>query len=389
MAEKREKSISKDNMFGTTKSKMSFFERIQSFFGRKRKKALPEARMEKKENIYLQGNNDKSIEEKDFLNSLKVNNPVKNYLFETLDGAIQQYLFSYIFLSEKGNPSSYAALTNVAGEIVQGPSNRAQEASFLNALRESNGFNIMQQIGNNIVDSNSLENINQQGNAGFYHVMTKEWKKSGLESDMRLYINPTRKNLIELVGEIVQRNGNSPLYLKFESDNQMMQSAAIGRGRNEKIVIYSDGIDGGNFRRMVDILNQIKKEKPYLFDNCKVFNPFMKTVDGVAGYARNPKTSIYNRLDGKKSSIAKSYNCFLAEALEESTDKVLKDITDSDAIPKFGTLTKAEKLKMLLEESPDILITSIKEYLIECQKNNSVLDIKGVESRAQDINRLH
>ena len=80
-----------------------------------------------------------------------------------MKGAIQQYLYAYIIHAEKGNPNSYCALTSIAGKIEPGKSHKAEESMFLNFLRNSKRYHIMQQQGNGqIVDSNQIRSREKQ-----------------------------------------------------------------------------------------------------------------------------------------------------------------------------------------------------------------------------------
>lgn len=352
--------------------KRTLIEKIQDFFNRSKLKALPEPAKQR------EADNKKSINASDaeytktgeearrqaFIEKIHANYQEKQpvqYSIKTVEGAIQQFLNAYVYESAKGDSSVYSILTGLGGRVEQERFNPIAENLFLNNLKKNKQFN-----------------IKNQHNA-FYHIYNKEWQQAGLDIDTRLYLNPTRENLIPMVEEILKRNGNNPIYLKLETEAQMQQKAMKNEGRSEKIVIYANGGKDGNLGRIGQILTQIKNEKPEIFKGCEYINPFMKNIDGIASYAPSPNTSNFIRLDGQTVNVSKSYNSFLAEALEESMNQALNDIAMSRKINGFDQLSRTQQVQKLLETSPDKIILPMKRYLAQCQRNNPILDIKGIE----------
>lgn len=352
--------------------KRTLIEKIQAFFNRSKLKALPEPAKQR------EADNKKSINASDaeytktgeearrqaFIEKIHANYQEKQpvqYSIKTVEGAIQQFLNAYVYESARGDSSVYSILTGLGGRVEQKRFNPIAENLFLNNLKQNKQFN-----------------IKNQHNA-FYHIYNKEWQQAGLDIDTRLYLNPTRENLIPMVEEILKRNGNNPIYLKLETEAQMQQKAMKNEGRSEKIVIYANGGKNGNLGRIGQILTQIKNEKPEIFKGCEYMNPFMKNIDGIASYAPSPNTSNFIRLDGQTVNVSKSYNSFLAEALEESMNQALNDIAMSRKINGFDQLSRTQQVQKLLETSPDKIILPMKRYLAQCQRNNPILDIKGIE----------
>lgn len=352
--------------------KRTLIEKIQAFFNRSKLKALPEPAKQR------EADNKKSINASDaeytktgeearrqaFIEKIHANYQEKQpvqYSTKTVEGAIQQFLNAYVYESARGDSSVYSILTGLGGRVEQKRFNPIAENLFLNNLKQNKQFN-----------------IKNQHNA-FYHIYNKEWQQAGLDIDTRLYLNPTRENLIPMVEEILKRNGNNPIYLKLETEAQMQQKAMKNEGRSEKIVIYANGGKDGNLGRIGQILTQIKNEKPEIFKGCEYMNPFMKNIDGIASYAPSPNTSNFIRLDGQTVNVSKSYNSFLAEALEESMNQALNDIAMSRKINGFDQLSRTQQVQKLLETSPDKIILPMKRYLAQCQRNNPILDIKGIE----------
>lgn len=352
--------------------KRTLIEKIQAFFNRSKLKALPEPAKQR------EADNKKSINVSDaeytktgeearrqaFIEKIHANYQEKQpvqYSIKTVEGAIQQFLNAYVYESARGDSSVYSILTGLGGRVEQERFNPIAENLFLNNLKQNKQFN-----------------IKNQHNA-FYHIYNKEWQQAGLDIDTRLYLNPTRENLIPMVEEILKRNGNNPIYLKLETEAQMQQKAMKNEGRSEKIVIYANGGKDGNIGRIGQILTQIKNEKPEIFNGCEYMNPFMKNIDGIASYAPSPNTSNFIRLDGQTVNVSKSYNSFLAEALEESMNQALNDIAMSRKINGFDQLSRTQQVQKLLETSPDKIILPMKRYLAQCQRNNPILDIKGIE----------
>lgn len=352
--------------------KRTLIEKIQAFFNRSKLKALPEPAKQR------EADNKKSINASDaeytkngeearrqaLIEKIHANYQEKQpvqYSIKTVEGAIQQFLNAYVYESARGDSSVYSILTGLGGRVEQERFNPIAENLFLNNLKQNKQFN-----------------IKNQHNA-FYHIYNKEWQQAGLDIDTRLYLNPTRENLIPMVEEILKRNGNNPIYLKLETEAQMQQKAMKNEGRSEKIVIYANGGKDGNLGRIGQILTQIKNEKPEIFKGCEYMNPFMKNIDGIASYAPSPNTSNFIRLDGQTVNVSKSYNSFLAEALEESMNHALNDIAMSRKINGFDQLSRTQQVQKLLETSPDKIILPMKRYLAQCQRNNPILDIKGIE----------
>ena len=288
------------------------------------------------------------------------------YPLNTVEGAIQQFLNAYAYETQRQNDDVYSILTSIGGKVEHGRSNQQEESAFLSELKQKNQINI----------------INQ--NNAFFHLQTKSWIQKRLPINTRLYINPKRQNLIPMVREIIKKNGEKPLYLKFESDNQIQQKALRNNGRSEKIVIYANNNEKyGNLGTIGKILTTIKAENPELFDGCEYMNPFMKNIPSICSYAIDPATSRYVSLDGRNIEISKSYNTFLAKALEESLDHALADIEKSGKINGFNGFNKGQQVRMMLESSPQSIVVPMKRYLAQCQKNNPALEIKGLEKNTQ------
>ena len=66
--------------------------------------------------------------------------------------------------------------------------------------------------------------------------------------------------------------------------------------------------------------------------------------------------------------------------IEESMNQALHDIVKSGKIKNFDKMNRTQQVTVLLEQSPEKIIMPMKKYLTQCQKNNPVLDIKGIET---------
>ena len=60
-------------------------------------------------------------------------------------------------------------------------------------------------------------------------------------------------------------------------------------------------------------------------------------------------------------------------------NQALNDIAMSGKINGFDQLSRTQQVQKLLETSPDKIILPMKRYLAQCQRNNPILDIKGIE----------
>ena len=143
---------------------LPFFKKVKQLFKKEKNLTLPSGVKQKLEHAdSSQLLKTLDLERKNFVEPLKHNARIKNYPFSSLKGAIQQYLYAYIIHAEKGNPNSYCALTSIAGKIEPGKSHKAEESMFLNFLRNSKRYHIMQQQGNGqIVDSNQIRSREKQ-----------------------------------------------------------------------------------------------------------------------------------------------------------------------------------------------------------------------------------
>lgn len=286
------------------------------------------------------------------------------YNFNTVEGAIQQYISSYIQGAKKGFIDSrphYQALIEIAGEQQKGQSNIKQQEAMINQLTKKKYIIQEQKNGN--------------GETTFFHIRNNEYLKNKMTEDIRLYLNPKRANAVLLANEIIKKMGNNPIYLKLQADQQMDII-----GRSEKIVIFTNkqlGKNGvTNVNQVISAINQIKKEKPNLFKGCENVNPFLKKIEGVAAIAQHPKNSVYIKSDGKTLQIPPSYNSLLAEALNESVEMATNELTNG--VESYQNITLDKKLESLLQADPAKLATTVKKYLQQCQNRNSDLDIKGL-----------
>jgi len=86
----------------------------------------------------------------------------------------------------------------------------------------------------------------------------------------RLYLSPKMENIAELSSEMVSRHNakNLPCYFKF----------CINGNDNDRIVLYSEV---ANADKHLQVLDEIRKEKPYLFEGMNK-NPLWADIDNVA-----------------------------------------------------------------------------------------------------------
>ena len=347
--------------------------REKGFFRRQKAKALPEPTIQKIQPA-------QAVQTKEKVHQAPILEKKKEeprYPFNSLEWAIQEFLYSYLYENETGYCNEYSALVNLCGK-------NAPEYERGDKVAESN---LLSELNNN-----PQYTVLNQNNA-FRHVMTKAWDQSKLKIDTRFYLNPKRENLIPLVREILKRNEGKPLYLKFETEDLMEKKLQQRKGRNEKIVIYTNKGESGNAGRIAEMISQIKQEQPQLFVDTQYMNPFMKSLDNGIAYSNSSYTKQYTRINGRRSEVSNSYNSILAEALGESMNAALHEIATSGRRPGFEQLDKFKQLSILLEESPREIVEPMKRYLTICQRNNPVLNIKGIddekdiENRPQSIER--
>ena len=347
--------------------------REKGLFRRQKAKALPEPTIQKIQPTQAVQTK-KKVHQAPILEEKKEE---PRYPFNSLEWAIQEFLYSYLYENETGYCDEYSALVNLCGknapEYERG--DKVAESNLLSELNNDPQYTVLNQ------------------NNAFRHVMTKAWDQSKLKIDTRFYLNPKRENLIPLVREILKRNEGKPLYLKFETEDLMEKSCNKENVEMKKIVIYTNKGESGNAGRIAEMISQIKQEQPQLFVDAQYMNPFMKSLDNGIAYSNSSYIKQYTRINGRRSEVSNSYNSILAEALGESMNAALHEIATSGRRPGFEQLDKFKQLSILLEESPREIVEPMKRYLIICQRNNPVLNIKGIddekniENRPQSIER--
>lgn len=124
-----------------------------------------------------------------------------------------------------------------------------------------------------------------------------------------------------------------------------------------------------------------------LYLNCKREN--VAVLNGNIMYAKEPTLDEYIGIDGRITKIAKSYNSLLAAALNDCYYTSISDIVAKDYY--LASKTQGMKyddsmaytffaLEDVLEDpfKKKQLIEGMKNKLQICMKNNTVLDIKGM-----------
>lgn len=290
-----------------------------------------------------------------------------------IDGAIEQYLYSLISLKmENQNITSYRALTEACAfmDRYNPGRNKETENILLNNIKNNDKYRLL------------IQKQQNTGLAVYYHIA----KGKAAKYVGRIYLNCKRENVALLVNSLINEfNDLDSFYLKFVSDNKMQE-----RGRTDRIVIFVPN-NKEEDKKLEKCIYKLQSERPELFADETANNPFLESRGNVM-YALQPDTEQYVTLSGRIEIIAKSYNTFLAKALEESYLKAINEIVaqDNQLYEKFGGMINNNSINNTLNILENImnnsnkeliLIEKIKSNLRICQQNNKCLRIKGINER--------
>lgn len=297
----------------------------------------------------------------------------------TVDFAIEQFIAAMQYKYEQGNNvSAYSALISLSSldNTFEG-NNASNQAAFLNNVRSR------------VYSKNMNESVqsDRNGTPAFYHFYTKPL----IKHDSRVYLNCKQENVALLADKLATNLGDSKYYFKFGA-------AETKSRRSEQFVFYiDDSKDTGEFTRVINCIEKVKKENPELLEGSENVNPFMKTYNGYIAYAPEVKDPNYVGLDGRQKQIDPSYNTLLSEALNESTVDALQKIcaTKYDLAEKTfgmriddisGFLATGAISEIL--HNPEYLrevIKEVKQDLITLSACNPQLDIKGIPNRQEQM----
>lgn len=290
---------------------------------------------------------------------------IDNNIFQYMEVYYQRWLEN---MQSGNNISPYSVLVRLNGQIGEPGNNRIMEEKLLEIIKKTKENSLWIQT-------------NSAGDADFYHVHHGQTNYKADEV-IRLYVSTDRKNVAQLSYTFMQKMQNEPYYFKFMSDNLMSRSS-----RTEKLVFYTDDY---RLDKIIHTLEKIKEEQPNLLEGSEKANPFMKKIKGFIGYAPDPKTSVYKDIKGKTKNIDLSYNTFLSESLKESMHDAMRSVVAHD--PQLTIMTNGDiDFNSYMRIYPLIkqiygkeLVGKTKENLKILQKNNEVLDIKGLGEEIQE-----
>lgn len=289
----------------------------------------------------------------------------------SIEYAIDQYLSALLYNRQHNEAiNSYGALTSLGGlqDIKRPGNNFANESKVLNKIHNSPELYMQTQRSKN-------------GDPCFYHISKGNYG----EIKNRLYLNCRRENVASIANELLtELKDTKSFYFKFDADAQMQN-----HNRPEKFVFYLSD-DPNEVNNVVQAIENIKQRKPVLFQNSNEVMPFMKTFNGNIMYAKEPKTNVYIGLDGKPRNVAKSYNSFLAEALNDSYLNTIQDIVakDYNLSQKVSGKIFDDSMTYTFLALEDImndpnkeksLVEGMRDKLKICMQKNPVLDIKGID----------
>ena len=368
---------------------MSFLDKVKElrdrFLGRKRKRLNAPGKNGPKKNAT------KKNTTKNNVSSKSANKPVYRELPKTIDqyklevktppimsldtpeGAIEQYLNCLLY-NRKNNKqiSSYGALTSIGGmeDTMHPGRNQENENIVINNIKADSRYSLYAQ--------NSAD-----GKPAFHHVI-KGARRSEAEVKERLYLNCRRENVALLANELLKElNDMDSFYFKFDADAQMQRTS-----RPEKFVFYLTD-DPKELDAIVDGIEKVKARRPELFKDSNVKNPFLQSFGDIM-YASQPQTDEYKALNGTTQKVSKSYNSFLATALNDSYYRAIRETVARDynlSEKTMGLIFDNSEMYTLssledVMENPknkSILFENMKKNLQICKKKNPVLDIAGLQ----------
>ena len=163
--------------------------------------------------------------------------------------------------------------------------------------------------------------------------------------ETRLYLNFKLKDIPKATDELVRTafKKKVPLLFKF----------ALYDKRNDNFVIYTDY---QNIDKVVDVIEQTKKENPDLFADCKVKNPLMATYKDYMGFGEEP--------------VFGSYNSIRVDILTNLYDELLKEYKmDKNSLTKENMQNKLkDTCKYFHIDSENFCKNKCEEYKQEYEK---------------------
>ena len=293
---------------------------------------------------------------------------------DSIEGAIEQYLNCLLYHRQQNKRiSSYGALTSIGGivDTMSPGRNLENENVVLNNLKSDSRYVVQ--------DQKSAD-----GKPAFHHVIKGKSHSTNAVKE-RLYLNCRRENVALLANELLKElDGLDSFYFKFDADAQMQKTS-----RPEKFVFYLTD-DPKELDAIVGGIEKVKARRPELFKDSNVKSPFLQSFGDIM-YASQPQTDEYKALDGTTQKVSKSYNSFLATALNDAYYQAIRETVAKDyklteringAVFNNAEMYTFSSLEDIME-SPDnkkVLFENMKRNLQICMQKNPVLDIKGLES---------
>lgn len=292
---------------------------------------------------------------------------------DSIEGAIEQYLNCLLYHRQQNKRiSSYGALTSIGGivDTMNPGRNLENENVVLNNLKSDSRYVVQEQKSTD-------------GRPAFYHVIKgKNHRTNDIKE--RLYLNCRRENVALLANELLKElDGLDSVYFKFDSDEQMQKTS-----RPEKFVFYLTN-EPKELDAIVNGIEKVKARRPELFKDSNVKNPFLQSFGNIM-YASQPQTDEYKALDGTTQKVSKSYNSFLATALNDAYYQAIRETVAKDyklagkingVVFNNSEMYTFSSLEDIMESPNDkkVLFENMKKNLQICMQKNPVLDIKGLQ----------
>ncbi len=171
------------------------------------------------------------------------------------------------------------------------------------------------------------DDFTKRVNNGFLHVYSDYITSDHISPiQCRLCMNFRGENISKFVNEFYLKckEKNKPFYFRFN----------VKDNRNDNFIIYTDY---RNAQSYVNIIEEIKKQHPKLFEGTEKVNPNLGVINGYIGFGDEPNPN--------KSKVKRGYISLRKKVIEESMYRMKYDVKNSfstEMEEKFNGRTLAD-----------------------------------------------
>ena len=159
------------------------------------------------------------------------------------------------------------------------------------------------------------------------------------EISCRLYLNAKLENLAAITEQLLKKcfDKGYRVYFKFWTNNN----------RNDTFIVYTsyDMVE-----RFVEVLREIRRENPKLFEGCEKINPILTNIDDFIGFGEEPKYKHSSFNEERGDAIDEFSRDVISKAVIEERKRI-GNYTGLIATSRGDRLTIEEYLVYRLERS--------------------------------------